>query len=698
MKDYSAVTNPWKEWKIVKQIGRGSFGRVYEIERDTYGFKETAALKVISVPASENDLETLRNSNYDISKWCRSIINDIFREYALMAQLKFCPNIVRCDDCKEIPHEEDEGSDVCIRMELLTPLSKMRRAFSEEEVIAIGKDICSALIACGEKNIIHRDIKPDNILVSDKGVYKLGDFGVAREMDHTAAASLKGTPTFMAPEVEARREYGKDADTYSLGLVMYWLLNRRRHPFEPIDDTPTAEEVHASNIRRLQGDALPAPADGSRELRDIVLKACSYSRADRFSSPREMYDALCSIGKALQKPEEPVVHDEISEAPVMVPEPDPLDESIDNETLPMDFVSQSDAASASIPEESSVHEHMSEAPVMVPEPDPLDESIDDETLPMDVISQDDAQEEVPHAQIASEVIPEEPSLHEEAAAPVIPDIKKELKPAAAEKPAPEKKGKKGLMIGVVAAVAIAAVVGFLALGGGKSGDEKMYNYIEQIVSECNQIDDDGYPAKDGMSYIKYAIDDFNGDGKKDCWIYSYDWFESENITGDEDYLRGKMQLIIQGDRVPNDNTWYTAQRKGTWEIDTEQLRFYDDGIIVDQYEVGGTPYTQVIFFSAYEPNLNHEQVAEVCNQFSWFVCDSLLFTTARESDQVTASIVPIDSIVGIDEEERLNVSKEEAQQVLSDLLGDPQKVNHIYPEIHDFADELESLGGVSDDI
>ena len=156
MKDFSNVTNPWKEWTIVKQIGRGSFGSVYEIERDAYGFKEKAALKVISVPNSESDLETMRNSNYDVSKWCRSIINDIFREYALMAQLKNCPNIVRCDDCKEIPHEEDEGSDVCIRMELLNPLSKMRREFSEEEVIRIGMDICSALIACGEASWITR--------------------------------------------------------------------------------------------------------------------------------------------------------------------------------------------------------------------------------------------------------------------------------------------------------------------------------------------------------------------------------------------------------------------------------------------------------------------------------------------------------------------------------------------------------------
>lgn len=290
--DFSNVTNPWKDWKIVRRIGRGAFGCVYEIEREKYGFKEKAALKVISVPSDESELDSMRSANYDVEQWCRTVISDIFKEYALMSQLKTCPNVVRCDDCEEIPHATDEGSDVCIRMELLKPLSKMQRAFTEEDVIRLGKDISSALVMCDEKGVIHRDIKPDNILMSDDGIYKLGDFGVAREMDHTTAASLKGTPTFMAPEVEGRREYGKDADIYSLGLVLYWLLNNRRHPFEPVEGTPTSIEVFEANTRRLRGEPLPDPVNGSRELKDIVLKACAYNREDRYRNAGELLDAL----------------------------------------------------------------------------------------------------------------------------------------------------------------------------------------------------------------------------------------------------------------------------------------------------------------------------------------------------------------------------------------------------------------------
>ena len=305
MKDFSNITNPWKDWKIIRRIGQGSFGSVYEIERNAYGFTEKAALKIISVPSSEDELETLRNSNYDVSKWCRSIISDIFREYALMSQLKQNPNVVRCDDCREVPHEDDEGSDVCIRMELLSSLYRMRRELKEEEVIKLGKDISSALVFCEEKGIIHRDIKPDNILVSDEGVYKLGDFGVAREMDHTTMASLKGTPTFMAPEIEARKEYGMDADVYSLGLVMYWLLNKRRHPFVPTDDTPLASEVQAANIRRLLGETLPDPVNGSRRLKDIILKACAYDRKDRYKSARELLNDLNALENSCKDSSKP---------------------------------------------------------------------------------------------------------------------------------------------------------------------------------------------------------------------------------------------------------------------------------------------------------------------------------------------------------------------------------------------------------
>ena len=83
--------------------------------------------------------------------------------------------------------------------------------------------------------MIHRDIKPQNIFITSKGDYKLGDFGVARTMEKTMSGmSKKGTYNYMAPEVYHRVNTGLVSDQYSLGLVLYWLLNEKRMPFLPL--------------------------------------------------------------------------------------------------------------------------------------------------------------------------------------------------------------------------------------------------------------------------------------------------------------------------------------------------------------------------------------------------------------------------------------------------------------------------------
>ena len=128
-------------------------------------------------------------------------------------------------------------------MELLTSLQQVlrERTLSEKEVIKLGKDISRALILCEKKHIIHRDIKPMNVMVSQFGDYKLGDFGVSKIMDHTTFATAMGTPEYQAPEVVHMEKYGHTADIYSLGIMLYWLLNNRRMPFIGADERITPE-------------------------------------------------------------------------------------------------------------------------------------------------------------------------------------------------------------------------------------------------------------------------------------------------------------------------------------------------------------------------------------------------------------------------------------------------------------------------
>ena len=296
------ITIPWPDWKIVRRIGRGGFGTVYEISRtDQFGYEEKAALKVIRIPNEAGVIDQFRMDGYDnasISARLKEVARKINQEYYLQNQLKGNPNVVRVDENMVTAHEDGLGWDIFIRMELLRPMMEVlmkKQDFSEKEIIKIGKDICEALNVCHARNIIHRDIKPDNIFRSDSGDWKLGDFGIARTMEHTTTATKAGTPDYEAPEVYHGERYGKEVDIYSLGLVLYWLLNKRRRPFLPVDRPPTASEDEQARIKRLRGDPLPAPVCGSEGLKRIVLKACAYHPKDRYASPEEMLMELQAV-------------------------------------------------------------------------------------------------------------------------------------------------------------------------------------------------------------------------------------------------------------------------------------------------------------------------------------------------------------------------------------------------------------------
>ena len=291
----------WPGWETVRLIGRGSFGAVYEIERDVFGHKERAALKVITIPQSESDIDELLNDGYDeesITTRFEGYLHDIVREYSLMADMKGCANIVYCDDVRYIQHDNGMGWDIYIKMELLTALPKaLGKSVSDEQVVKIGTDLCSALAFCEKRNLLHRDIKPQNVFVASDGTYKLGDFGIAKTAERTTSGTKTGTYKYMAPEIYNNQPYGGKADIYSLGLVLYWLLNDRRTPFLPLPPvTPTSSEEDRARARRFRGEPIPAPAHGSEELKRIVLKACAYDPKDRYQTADEMLRELNAIG------------------------------------------------------------------------------------------------------------------------------------------------------------------------------------------------------------------------------------------------------------------------------------------------------------------------------------------------------------------------------------------------------------------
>ena len=292
------------EWRIKRFIGAGSYGRVFEIERrDEFDTVYTGALKAVTIPSSQGELDEILADGMDMngaSTYFRDYVKELNREIALMSKLKGHSNIVSYEDHKMFPHEDGVGWDILIRMELLTPITsylKQNHTFTRREVIQLGMDLCKALEICQRYNIIHRDIKPANIFISETEDFKLGDFGVARIASASTGASTRaGTVNYMAPEVFKGEKYTSNVDIYSLGLVMYQLLNNNRMPLYPPYPQPiTPSSRERAQAQRLSGAALPPPANAEGRLAEIVLKACAPDPAQRYDSPTVMRQALEAI-------------------------------------------------------------------------------------------------------------------------------------------------------------------------------------------------------------------------------------------------------------------------------------------------------------------------------------------------------------------------------------------------------------------
>lgn len=308
--EYTIDTYVFGDWQITREIGEGSFGKVFEIQKTDYGVTTRSALKVIRVPKNQTDIRAALADGMDeksVTSYFMGFVEEIVKEIAIMSSLKSHPGIVSCEDHKVIEHAGQIGWDILIRMELLHSLNdyQLSHTMDEKAVLKMAIDLTSALAFCQTKALIHRDIKPENIFVSESGQFKLGDFGVARTAEKTTGGlSKKGTESYMAPEVYLARPYGITVDIYSLGLVLYKFLNHGRLPFLPAYPAPiTFADRENSLVQRMQGVPFPPPAAASPEFAAIILKACAYNPEDRYRTAAEMLEALQGLNSFTATPE-----------------------------------------------------------------------------------------------------------------------------------------------------------------------------------------------------------------------------------------------------------------------------------------------------------------------------------------------------------------------------------------------------------
>jgi serine/threonine-protein kinase len=197
-------------YRIVGRLGKGGMGTVYQaVQVET---NEPAAVKLLSANLAqeegfrdrfEAEIETLRKLNH--------------------------PNIVRLFGFGEQDGHLFYAMELIAGNSLEAELGKGRR-FDWREVVRIAVDICKALRHAHDRGIIHRDIKPGNLLLAADGQVKIADFGIARFFGNsklTVAGSIIGTAEYMAPEQAAGKPVEPRSDLYSLGAVMYVLLARR---------------------------------------------------------------------------------------------------------------------------------------------------------------------------------------------------------------------------------------------------------------------------------------------------------------------------------------------------------------------------------------------------------------------------------------------------------------------------------------
>ena len=302
----------WPEWQVEsKPIGQGSYGVVYKAFRKDHEVESTAAIKVISIPQNESEIESLRFEGLSLDEtkaYLQGVVSDFVSEIQLMESFKGVQNIVSVEDYKVVEKEGEIGWDIYIRMELLTPFTTYSydKMLSEKEIMKLGIDICTALELCKKRNVIHRDIKPENIFINQFGDFKLGDFGIARKLENiTSGLSQKGTYSYMAPEIEKGLEYDDTVDLYSLGVVLYRLMNNNRLPFiETEKQLLSPSEREAANRRRLDGEPLPPPCNASPDMAAVILCACEPDPTRRFASATAMKHALMNVAGGIYNPEE----------------------------------------------------------------------------------------------------------------------------------------------------------------------------------------------------------------------------------------------------------------------------------------------------------------------------------------------------------------------------------------------------------
>jgi len=264
-------------YEIIEELGKGGMGKVYRVEDKK--IKEEVALKLIK-PEIASDKKTIERFGNE---------------------LKMARKIAHRNVCKMYDLSEDKGTHY-ITMEYV-PGEDLKRLirkvgqFGASKTIFIAKQVCDGLAEAHRLGVVHRDLKPQNIMVDEEGNARIMDFGIARSLKAkgiTGAGVMVGTPEYMSPEQAEVKDVDQRSDIYSLGVVLYEMATGRV-PFE--GETPLG--IAMKHKSEMPIDPKEVNEQTPENLSNLILRCMEKDKEKRYKSAGELRSELSKIEKSI---------------------------------------------------------------------------------------------------------------------------------------------------------------------------------------------------------------------------------------------------------------------------------------------------------------------------------------------------------------------------------------------------------------